>query len=47
MDQKELAELLGVKEQTISAYITKKNNPTYAIFVQVCTQLKIDANFYW
>lgn len=46
MDQKELAELLGVKEQTISAYITKKNNPTYARFVQICTQLKIDANYF-
>lgn len=46
MDQKELAELLGVKEQTISAYITKKNNPTYARFVQICTQLNIDANYF-
>lgn len=46
MDQKELAELLGVKEQTISAYITKKNNPTYARFVQICTQLKINANYF-
>lgn len=46
MDQKELAELLGVKEQTISAYITKKNNPTYDRFVQICTQLKVDSNYF-
>ncbi len=46
IEQKELAKLLGVKEQTVSAYITKKNNPTYKRFVQICTQLKIDANYF-
>lgn len=46
MDQKELAKLLGVKEQTVSTYITGKNNPTYARFMQICSQLKIDANFF-
>ncbi len=46
MDQKELAKLLGVKEQTVSTYITGKNNPTYARFMQICSQLKIDANYF-
>ena len=46
IEQKELANLLGVKEQTVSAYITKKNNPTYTRFMQICTQLKIDANYF-
>ena len=46
IEQKELAKLLGVKEQTVSAYITKKNNPTYTRFMQICTQLKIDANYF-
>lgn len=46
MDQKELAKLLGVKEQTVSAYITKKINPTYSRFMQICTLLKIDANYF-
>lgn len=46
MDQKELAKLLGVKEQTISAYITNKNNPTYARFMEICNQLKINANYF-
>ena len=46
MDQKELAKLLGVKEQTVSAYITEKINPTYVRFMQICSQLKIDANYF-
>lgn len=46
MDQKELAKLLGVKEQTVSAYITKKINPTYSRFMQICSILKIDANYF-
>lgn len=46
MDQKELAKLLGVKEQTVSTYITGKNNPTYARFMEICNQLKIDANYF-
>ncbi len=46
IDQKELAKLLDVKEQTVSAYITGKNNPTYARFMQICSQLKVDANYF-
>lgn len=46
IEQKELAKLLGVKEQTVSAYIRKKINPTYDRFMQICTQLKIDANYF-
>lgn len=46
IEQKELAKLLGVKEQTVSAYIRKKINPTYDRFMQICTQLKINANYF-
>lgn len=46
MDQKELAKILGVREQTISAYITKKNNPTYDRFMEICNKLEVDANYF-
>lgn len=46
MDQKELAKMLGVREQTISTYITKKNNPTYDRFMEICSKLGVDANYF-
>lgn len=46
LEQKDIAELLGVSGQTISAYITGKNKPTYDTFITLCNLLKVDAHYF-
>ena len=46
LDQKDLAEIIGVSKQTISAYEVRGNNPTYNDFIQICNILKVDAHYF-
>lgn len=46
LDQKDLAEIIGVSKQTISAYEVRGNNPTYSDFIRICNILKVDAHFF-
>lgn len=46
LEQKELAKILGVSKQTISAYETRDNRPTYNVFIKICNLLKVDAHYF-
>lgn len=46
IDQKDIAKLLGVTNQTISAYETGTNRPSYNGLIKICNQLKVDANYF-
>lgn len=47
MSQKELADKFGVKEQTISAYVTGTNTPSYKGLVKLCKIVKYDPNYFF
>ena len=42
--QQEIAKLLGIKQQTISHYLTGDRMPALDIFANLCVVLDLDAN---
>lgn len=44
LTQKELAQRLGISQQTISCYIRRKKMPALDTFANLCAVLDIDAN---
>lgn len=46
LEQKELAQIIGVSKQTISAYEVRGNCPTYTDFIKICNTLEVDANYF-
>lgn len=46
LEQKDIAKVLGVTNQTISAYETGTNRPSYNGLIKICNQLKVDANYF-
>lgn len=46
LDQKDLAPMLNITKQAISAYINGTNTPSYNGLVKLCNILKVDANYF-